>query len=95
VKLLADLLLVDGNPLAEISLLQDRKRLLAIMKDGVFHKPPPLAREQRAATWRRRLSQGLGKGCALAIGDRPARSGLRDQRTQGDRTICTRRFAID
>lgn len=47
---LADLLLVDGNPLTELSLLQDRERLIAIMKDGVFHKAPPLAREQRAAT---------------------------------------------
>jgi imidazolonepropionase-like amidohydrolase len=46
---LADLLLVDGNPLAELSLLQDRDRLLAIMKDGVFHKPPPPARGQRTS----------------------------------------------
>jgi imidazolonepropionase-like amidohydrolase len=48
---LADLLLVDGDPLADLALLQDRKRLLAIMKDGVFHKPPPphLALAQRAA----------------------------------------------
>lgn len=34
----ADLLLVDGNPLDDITILQDRNRLLAIMKDGVFHK---------------------------------------------------------
>ena len=38
---LADLLLVDGDPLANLRLLEDRGRLLAIMKDGVFHKPPP------------------------------------------------------
>jgi imidazolonepropionase-like amidohydrolase len=37
---LADVILVDGNPLADIRILQDRDRLLAIMKDGVFHKPP-------------------------------------------------------
>jgi imidazolonepropionase-like amidohydrolase len=37
---LADLLLVDGDPLADIALLQDRGRLLAIMKDGMFHKAP-------------------------------------------------------
>jgi imidazolonepropionase-like amidohydrolase len=37
---LADVLLVDGDPLANISILQDQKRLLAIMKDGVFHKEP-------------------------------------------------------
>ena len=38
---LADLLLVDGDPSQEIEILQDRDRLLAIMKDGVFHKAPP------------------------------------------------------
>jgi imidazolonepropionase-like amidohydrolase len=37
---LADLLLVDGDPIADIRILQDRDRLLAVMKDGVFHKPP-------------------------------------------------------
>ncbi len=36
---LADILLVDGNPLLDLSLLQDRNALLAIMKDGAFHKP--------------------------------------------------------
>jgi imidazolonepropionase-like amidohydrolase len=35
---LADLLLVDGDPLADLSILEDRGRLLAIMKDGIFHK---------------------------------------------------------
>ena len=35
---LADILLVDGNPLHDLSLLQDRSALLAIMKDGQFHK---------------------------------------------------------
>jgi len=37
---LADLLLVDGNPLHDITLLQSRQRLKAIMKDGKFHKQP-------------------------------------------------------
>jgi imidazolonepropionase-like amidohydrolase len=37
---LADLLLVDGDPLADLGILQDRKRLLAIMKDGALHKQP-------------------------------------------------------
>jgi hypothetical protein len=36
---LADSLLVDGNPLLDPSLLQDRNALLAIMKDGQLHKP--------------------------------------------------------
>ena len=39
---LADLLLVDGDPLANISILQDKSKLLAIMKDGQFAKPPEI-----------------------------------------------------
>jgi imidazolonepropionase-like amidohydrolase len=39
---LADLLLVDGDPLSNISILRDRSKLLAIMKDGVFHKEPEI-----------------------------------------------------
>lgn len=39
---LADLLLVDGDPLTNIAILQDRKRLLAVMKDGVFHREPEI-----------------------------------------------------
>ena len=35
---LADLLLVDGDPLADITILQDHDRLHYIMKDGKFHK---------------------------------------------------------
>ncbi len=38
---LADLLLVDGDPCVDVSILQDSSRLLAIMKDGQFHKTPP------------------------------------------------------
>ena len=34
----ADLLLVDGNPLSDITVLQDRERLKLIMKDGVIFK---------------------------------------------------------
>ncbi len=37
---LADLLLVDGDPLSDVRILQDKKRLVAIMKDGKFHKAP-------------------------------------------------------
>ncbi|CAN7330919.1 amidohydrolase family protein [Massilia sp. LjRoot122] len=40
---LADLLLVDGDPVADVTVLQDRSRLRAIMKDGRFHKDPALA----------------------------------------------------
>src|SRR5262249_720719 len=35
---LADPLLVDGNPLANVKILQDAEKLLVIMKDGQFHK---------------------------------------------------------
>jgi len=37
---LADLLLVDGNPLTDVGMLKDKNRLIAIMKDGAFHKQP-------------------------------------------------------
>lgn len=35
---LADLIVVDGNPLADITVLQDHTKLDYIMKDGKFHK---------------------------------------------------------
>jgi imidazolonepropionase-like amidohydrolase len=37
---LADLLLVDGDPLADVEILQDRRALRMIMKDGALHKAP-------------------------------------------------------
>jgi imidazolonepropionase-like amidohydrolase len=37
---LADLLLVDGDPLADIAILQDRHALRMIMKDGALHTTP-------------------------------------------------------
>ena len=50
---LADLLLVDGDPLVEHrACCRTRTKLLAIMKDGVFHKEP----ETQAARGRRALS---------------------------------------
>jgi hypothetical protein len=33
-------LLIDGNPLANVGILQDETKILAIMKDGEFHKNP-------------------------------------------------------
>jgi imidazolonepropionase-like amidohydrolase len=50
---LADLLLIDGDPLADITVLQDKARILAVMKDGEFHRAPPV----RAGGW--------GTGAAL------------------------------
>jgi len=41
---LADLLLVDGDPLTNIKVLQDQSRLVAIMQDGKFHKEPDMNR---------------------------------------------------
>ena len=37
---LADILLVDGDPAKDVSILQDAGKLIAIMKDGTFHKAP-------------------------------------------------------
>lgn len=39
---LADLLLIDGDPLSDVRILQDKKRIVAIMKDGKFHKSPQM-----------------------------------------------------
>jgi len=36
---LADLLLVEGDPTADVRILQDKTNLAAIMKGGQFHKP--------------------------------------------------------
>jgi imidazolonepropionase-like amidohydrolase len=44
---LADLLLVDGDPLANLAILRDPKRMLAVMKDGVFAKAPAIAEQRR------------------------------------------------
>src|SRR5688572_23305756 len=43
---LADLLLVDGDPMANLAILRDPKRMLAVMKDGVFAKQPAIASER-------------------------------------------------
>lgn len=40
---LADLLLVDGDPVADLSLLQDKARILMVMKDGATHRRPAMA----------------------------------------------------
>ena len=38
---LADILLIDGDPMTDITVLQDKSRILAVMKDGKFHRAPP------------------------------------------------------
>ena len=47
---LADVLLVDGNPLADPSVLVGPDRLAMIMKDGKMHRDP---RDRRAEPQRR------------------------------------------
>jgi imidazolonepropionase-like amidohydrolase len=47
---LADILLIDGDPLADITVLQDQARILAVMKDGEFHRAPPV-RAARSNRW--------------------------------------------
>jgi imidazolonepropionase-like amidohydrolase len=37
---LADLLIVDGDPLKDVAILQDKDNFLMIMKDGVIFKDP-------------------------------------------------------
>ena len=44
---LADLILVDGNPVANVKILADASKLVAIMKDGQFHKEPQTASQSQ------------------------------------------------
>ncbi len=47
---LADLLLVDGDPASDVKILQNADKLLAVMKDGRFHKEPaPRGRAAKTA----------------------------------------------
>jgi imidazolonepropionase-like amidohydrolase len=36
--MIADLLLIDGNPLTDVTVLQDKTRMPMVMKGGVFHR---------------------------------------------------------
>jgi imidazolonepropionase-like amidohydrolase len=49
---LADIILVDGDPLSKLAILREPSRILAVMKDGTFYKQP----EIRAARSRYGLS---------------------------------------
>jgi imidazolonepropionase-like amidohydrolase len=35
---LADILLIDGNPTADVAILEDKDRMPVVMKDGLFHR---------------------------------------------------------
>jgi imidazolonepropionase-like amidohydrolase len=37
---LADLIMIDGDPVKDVTLFQDRDNILMIMKDGAYHKQP-------------------------------------------------------
>jgi imidazolonepropionase-like amidohydrolase len=37
---LADLIMIDGDPVRDIRLFQDRDNILMVMKDGAYHKGP-------------------------------------------------------
>jgi hypothetical protein len=41
--------MVDGDPLADLSLFQDKDNILMIMRDGAYHKPPQAPRRVAAA----------------------------------------------
>ena len=51
---LADLVLLDGDPLANLAILRDPKRMLAVMKDGVFAKTPSFVSQR---SWDRGLER--------------------------------------
>jgi len=38
---LADMILIDGDPATDVTVLQHKERILAVMKDGSFHRRPP------------------------------------------------------
>jgi imidazolonepropionase-like amidohydrolase len=42
---LADLIVIEGNPLHDIALLEERKNISFVMKGGVFHRRPVSERE--------------------------------------------------
>lgn len=46
---LADILLIDGNPLNDLSILVDPTRITLVMKDGVIHKEDPWRAPRGAA----------------------------------------------
>jgi len=39
----ADILLIDGDPARDVTILQDKDKILSVMKGGAFHRAPPRA----------------------------------------------------
>ena len=59
---LADLIMIDGDPLADLSLFQDPDNILMVMKDGGYHKTPQPRRRAAAAAPRNRNSPRTDAG---------------------------------
>ena len=74
---LADLLLVDGDPLSNISVLQDKQKILAVMKDGEFYKSPEIrsARTRFAACGDPGASSGRWRSACRSWRSSPGRCG--------------------
>jgi hypothetical protein len=49
-------LVVDGDPTQEIRLMQDRDKLLVIMKDGVYHKAPHVTQHKSSTARSEKVS---------------------------------------
>jgi imidazolonepropionase-like amidohydrolase len=45
---LADLIMIDGDPVKDVTLFQDRDNILMIMKDGAYHKASLPRRHKQA-----------------------------------------------
>jgi imidazolonepropionase-like amidohydrolase len=58
----ADLILVDGDPLQDITVLQHADKIVAIMKGGTFHKDPGTGFEGRPAELTETHLIGAGTG---------------------------------
>lgn len=43
----ADMILIDGDPLEDITILQDQSKIVGIMKNGAFHKDPDSGQSAR------------------------------------------------
>ena len=66
---LADMVLVVGDPLADIRVLQDHGRIVAIMKDGEFHKRPERASRAALAPGAAPMEAGMpGAGLIARMG---------------------------
>ncbi len=44
------MILIDGDPIEDITILQDQSKIVGIMKNGVFHKDPGSGESARPST---------------------------------------------